>query len=118
LSPSNHAPLTRFLNILRNLASVFDIELQAIHVFYDNYTNSVAFNRDRSLFFNLKFYIGLHDEECKTKPTCDAMTYWYLTFCHELAHNFIQSHSSEHEVSIYHIYFYLYTYIFILLIKS
>jgi hypothetical protein len=111
LSLSNRAPLIRFLNLLRNLASVFDLELQAIHVFYDNYTNSVAFNRDRSLFFNLKFYIGLHDEECKIKPTSNAMTYWYMTICHELAHNFIQSHSSEHEVSIYYIY-YIYIRIF------
>ncbi|PKY20927.1 hypothetical protein RhiirB3_524661 [Rhizophagus irregularis] len=97
LSPSNRASLFRFLNILRNIASVFELELQAVHVFYDNYTNSVAFNSDRSLFFNLKFYIGLHDKECAVKPTSDAMTYWYLTFCHELAHNIIQSHSSDHE---------------------
>ncbi|PKY44256.1 hypothetical protein RhiirA4_541705 [Rhizophagus irregularis] len=98
LSSSNRAPLIRFLIMLRNIASVFDLELRAIHVFYDNYTNSVAFNRDRSLFFNLKFYIGLHGEECKTKFTSNAMTSWYMTFCHELAHNFIQSHSSEHEM--------------------
>ncbi|GBB83136.1 hypothetical protein RclHR1_00010018 [Rhizophagus clarus] len=97
LSPLNSASLARFLNILKNIASVFDLELQAIHVFYDNYTNSIAFNRDRSLFFNLKFYIGLHDKECKINPTSDSMTYWYLTFCHELAHNLIQNHSSEHE---------------------
>lgn len=27
------------------------------------------------------------------------MIYWFMTFCHELAHNFIQNHSSQHEVS-------------------
>ena len=32
------------------------------------------------------------------------MTYWFMTFCHELAHNFIKPHSAEHEVSIKYIY--------------
>jgi hypothetical protein len=79
---------------------VFELAPKAIHVFIDNNSNSIAFNRDKSLFFNLKFFLGLHDEQCKTKPTSDAMTYWYMTFCHELAHNFIHPHNSEHEVSI------------------
>ena len=86
--------------MLKNIASVFELPSQAIHIFYDNYTNTVAFNRDRALFFNLKFYIGFHDKDCKIKPTCNAMTYWFMTICHELAHNLVQSHSSEHEVSI------------------
>ncbi|EXX52939.1 hypothetical protein RirG_248640 [Rhizophagus irregularis DAOM 197198w] len=97
LSQSNFDPLNRFINILKDLASAFEITPQALHVFYDNQSNSIAFNRDKSLFFNLKFYIGLHDNECKTKPTINAMIYWFMTFCHELAHNFIQNHSSQHE---------------------
>ncbi|CAI2174465.1 1539_t:CDS:10 [Funneliformis geosporum] len=90
-------PLNRFVNILKDLVIVFDLAPKAIHVFYDNNASSIAFNRDKALFFNLKFYLGLHDEECKTKPTSDAMTYWFMTFCHELAHNFIPLHNSEHE---------------------
>ncbi|RIA98329.1 hypothetical protein C1645_140589 [Glomus cerebriforme] len=100
LSRSNEAPLYRFINMLKDIGSIFEIPSDAIHIFYDNYTSSVAFNRDRALFFNLNYYIGLHDRECRDKPSGDAMTYWYMTFCHELAHNLVQSHSSEHEVSI------------------
>jgi hypothetical protein len=99
LSSSRAAPLNRFINILKDFVDVFGLTPKAIHVFYDDHANSVAFNRDGSLFFNLKFYIGLHDEECKIKPTIDAMTYWFMIFCHELAHNFVKSHDSKHEVN-------------------
>src|SRR6266496_2072238 len=96
LTPS----LVRFVNMLKDLVEVFELAPKAIHVFFDNNSNSIAFNRDRSLFFNFKFYLGLHDEQCKNRPTSDAMTYWFMTFCHELAHNFVHPHNSEHEVSI------------------
>ena len=101
LSQPRKAPLTRFVNILKDLVEVFELAPKAVHVFYDNNSSSIAFNRDKALFFNLKFYLGLHDEQCKIRPTSDAMTYWFMTFCHELAHNFVSPHNSEHEVSIY-----------------
>ncbi|PKY57382.1 hypothetical protein RhiirA4_509810 [Rhizophagus irregularis] len=97
LSQSRIAPLNQFINILKDLADVFEITPKAIHIFYDNSVNSIAFNRDGALFFNLKFYIGLHEQECKSKPTIDAMTYWFMMFCHILAHNFVQLHNSEFE---------------------
>jgi hypothetical protein len=100
LSQSRIAPLSQFINILKDLADVFEITPKAIHIFYDNSVNSIAFNRDGALFFNLKFYIGLPEQECKSKPTIDAMTYWFMMFCHVLAHNFVQLHNSEFEVSI------------------
>ncbi|GES82823.1 hypothetical protein GLOIN_2v1661590 [Rhizophagus clarus] len=97
LSLSLGPSLLRFINILKDLVEVFGLAPKAIHIFIDKNSNSIAFNRDRSLFFNLRFFLGLHDEQCKTKPTSDAMTYWYMTFCHELAHNFVHPHNSEHE---------------------
>jgi len=97
LSQSLRAPLIRFVNILKDLVEVFELAPKAVHVFFDNNASSIAFNRERSLFFNLKFYLGLHDEQCKNKPSSDALTYWFMTFCHELAHNFVSLHNSEHE---------------------
>jgi hypothetical protein len=99
LSQSRIVPLSQFINILKDLADVFEVTSKAIHIFYDNSVNSIAFNRDGALFFNLKFYLELHEQVCKTKPTIDAMTYWFMTFCHVLSHNFIQLHNSEFEVS-------------------
>lgn len=99
ISQALTASLNRFVTMLRDLAEVFKLSPENIHIFYDNNSNTIAFNRDRILFFNLRFYLGLHDEECKTKPTTNAMTYWYMMFCHELSHNFVKNHNSQHEVS-------------------
>ncbi|CAB4474438.1 hypothetical protein RhiirA5_500084 [Rhizophagus irregularis] len=97
ISQALTASLNRFVTMLRDLAEVFKLSPENIHIFYDNNSNTIAFNRDRILFFNLRFYLGLHDEECKTKPTTNAMTYWYMMFCHELSHNFVKNHNSQHE---------------------
>ncbi|GBC47094.2 hypothetical protein GLOIN_2v1761431 [Rhizophagus irregularis DAOM 181602=DAOM 197198] len=97
LSQSRIAPLSQFIYMLKDLADVFKVTPKAIHIFYDNSVNSIAFNRDGALFFNLKFYLELHEQKCKTKPTIDAMTFWFTIYCHVLAHNFIQLHNSEFE---------------------
>ncbi|GBB83181.1 hypothetical protein RclHR1_00010063 [Rhizophagus clarus] len=97
LSQSRAVPLSQFINMLKDLADIFEVTTKAIRIFYDNSVNSIAFNRDGALFFNFKFYLGLHEQECKTLPTTDAMTYWFMIFCHVLAHNFVQLHNSEFE---------------------
>ena len=103
LSQSRAKALNQFINILKDLADVFDMSSKLpINIFYDENTNSVAFNRDGKLFFNLKFYFELHEEECKNGLTTDAMTYWFTIFCHQLAHNFVKEHNSEFEVSNYY----------------
>ncbi|GET66321.1 uncharacterized protein OCT59_002254 [Rhizophagus irregularis] len=97
LSQSRIVPLSKFIYILKDQANVFEVTPKVIHIFYDNSKNSIAFNRDRALFFNLKFYLELHEQTCKNKPTIDAMTYWFTIYCHVLAHNFIQLHNTEFE---------------------
>ncbi|CAG8636581.1 9366_t:CDS:2, partial [Cetraspora pellucida] len=89
--------LTRFINILKDLGEVFAILPNAIHIFYDITSNSIAFNRGKALFFNFRFYLGLHDEIESSRPSVDTIFYWFMTFCHELAHNFVGPHNSEHE---------------------
>ncbi|CAG8667582.1 14381_t:CDS:2, partial [Rhizophagus irregularis] len=93
----DEASLNRFVNLLRDLASVFGLSTATIHIFYDENASSIAFNNNGELFFNLKVYTILHDEECKIKHTIYAMAYWFMTLCHELAHNIILSHNSGHE---------------------
>ncbi|CAG8463772.1 15992_t:CDS:2 [Funneliformis mosseae] len=90
--------LNRFVNLLRYLVEVFQLAPEVVHIFYDNNSNSVAFNRDRSLFFNLNYYIGLHGDECQYVFTNNAMNYWFMTVCHELAHNIVLNHDSKHEI--------------------
>ncbi|CAG8599070.1 18033_t:CDS:2, partial [Acaulospora morrowiae] len=85
--------LTRFAGILKDLSEIFELPLKTIHIFYDPNTSLIAFNRKRALFFNFKFYNKTMGEDSYN----DALTSWYLTFCHELAHNITYSHNQEHE---------------------
>ncbi|GBB83172.1 hypothetical protein RclHR1_00010054 [Rhizophagus clarus] len=96
LSQPYNASLSRFINMLKDLADVFELELDTINIFYSN-DHTIAFNYEKTFFFNLKFYHELHDDECKIKPTVDAISFWFMTFCHELAHNFVKPHNYEHE---------------------
>ncbi|CAG8699615.1 4190_t:CDS:10, partial [Gigaspora margarita] len=96
LSKSMENTLMCFINILINLADVFGIKRDKIHIFYDNYSSSIAFNRQNALFFSLKYYIESHYSENSTLSS-NAMISWFMTFCHELAHNAIKQHSSKHE---------------------
>ncbi|RHZ75365.1 hypothetical protein Glove_216g186 [Diversispora epigaea] len=89
--------LTRFVNVLRDLCEVFELQLNATHVFYDKNTSSIAFNRGKALFFNFRFYLDLHYQIEGGISSTETYSYWYMTFCHELAHNFISPHNSEHE---------------------
>ncbi|CAG8499425.1 7450_t:CDS:10, partial [Scutellospora calospora] len=89
--------LTRFIGILNDLGEIFEIPPKTIHVFYDTTSNSIAFNRGKALFFNFRFYLGLHEDIESIKPSIDTIMYWFMTVCHELAHNFIIPHNSEHE---------------------
>jgi hypothetical protein len=48
--------LTRFLHILNLLVSVYKIPKTSLHVFADEEGKFVAFNRNGSLFVNLRYY--------------------------------------------------------------
>ncbi|RIA98342.1 hypothetical protein C1645_750349, partial [Glomus cerebriforme] len=39
LSQLNTEPLNRFISILKDIAKIFELTPQAIHIFYDNYSN-------------------------------------------------------------------------------
>ncbi|KAF7726033.1 hypothetical protein EC973_009098 [Apophysomyces ossiformis] len=92
-----------FSNIVLVLAKVFDLKPSSMHIFYDQAGSTIAFNLNGSLFFNLRYYLALHEANGPTDQLTiaskhkEALIYWFMTTCHELAHNFISDHSSEHE---------------------
>lgn len=83
--------------------TVFRVSPQSssIHLYYDPESNTVAFNRGHSLFFNFAYFIAnqhfsiLNGSEVKEMQRCK--TFWFMTFCHELAHNFVNDHDVQHE---------------------
>ena len=90
--------LGKFIELLKELGGLFKLSQDVLHVYYDTDRTTPAFNLNGSLFFNLFIYETLHDTDAATLSP-EAMTYWFLTFCHELAHNFVKSHDETHEVS-------------------
>ena len=83
--------------------SVFKIPAQstAIHLYYDPESTTVAFNRSHSLFFNFAYF---HSNQQFSILNCSDLveiqrckSFWFITFCHELAHNFVSEHDAKHE---------------------
>lgn len=95
--------MQRFISIATVLASVFELKPASLHIFYDTQGSTIAFNMSGSLFLNLRYYLALHepsktdDEAHRMAKRKEALIYWFMTVCHELAHNFVSDHSSEHE---------------------
>lgn len=114
----NSAGLTAFASLLKDVASVFaPLDVGCVNIFYDN-GKSIAFNRQGSIFCNYLYFRQLHedavlkkhghvdadagDEGDKEEGRGDALLYWWVTMCHELAHNLVADHSSEHSYYIEH----------------
>jgi len=100
---SNVEALERFSTMLVDLATnIYSMRKDSIHVYYDDHGASIAFNTAGSVFCNLRYFIQLHWTEMNNAGNEDkvawrnAMMYWYVTIAHELAHNLVAEHSSQH----------------------
>jgi len=92
-----HDVLARFLHILNPLVEVFRIPQTCLHIFADSEGQLVAFNRSGSLFMNLRYFEAWHDRDVQRGDNTKAMISWYFTLAHEIAHNLVHPHNSEHE---------------------
>lgn len=89
---ANLADLNKFSSVLTEIGKVFDLPAGVTHIYYDENGQTIAFNLDGSLFFNFRYYRELHAQGKLT----DALVYWFVVACHELGHNIIKDHSSDH----------------------
>jgi hypothetical protein len=91
----NYDKVERFSHVLKNIADVFQLRIECVAIYYSASGRTIAFNANRSLHFNLRFFATLHDrrDECTAEP----YIYWFTTACHELAHNFATGHGKLHE---------------------
>lgn len=92
-----HDSLARFIHIVTPLADVYSLPMTALHIFYDLSGGLIAFNRNGSLFLNYRFFEAWHDQDVKNGDINQAYISWYFTLAHEIAHNLVQPHNSEHE---------------------
>ncbi|KAJ2913257.1 hypothetical protein MD484_g7175, partial [Candolleomyces efflorescens] len=93
----NHEGLVRFIHILKPLARAYELPQSTLHIFYDATGGLIAFNRNASLFVNFRFYQSWHDAEVRNGRRNSAFISWYFTLAHEIAHNLVEPHNSEHE---------------------
>jgi hypothetical protein len=49
-------PLARFIHVIRPLAQVYTLPLTTLHIFYDVAGDLIAFNRNASIFLNLRYF--------------------------------------------------------------
>jgi len=86
--------MVRFAERMNGLATdVFAMACPrgSVHVFWED-AERIAFNRQGELFFNARFAVGMAQD-----TQADFLSFWFVTFCHELAHNEAAGHNEEHE---------------------
>lgn len=85
--------LNSFADILETLCTIFKADAGTINIFCNRESRTIAFNRGLTLFFNIAFYERQINRISRKEMLCN----WYMTFCHELAHNFVGPHDLQHE---------------------
>ena len=86
-----------FVFTLSEVAKIFEVSTQTIHIFHDLSGASIAFNTNGSIFCNLRYFMQLHMPDMASQEgKVEALAYWYITLCHELAHNLVSNHDSNH----------------------
>ncbi|EGE83651.1 HATPase_c domain-containing protein [Blastomyces dermatitidis ATCC 18188] len=96
---ANSDGLNAFASILVDCASVFSLRLDSVSIFYDPAGRTIAFNSRGSIFCNYLYFQQLHQSRMLDggpESREEALVYWWVIFCHELAHNLVADHSSDH----------------------
>mmetsp|Transcript_6127 Transcript_6127/g.13879 ORF Transcript_6127/g.13879 Transcript_6127/m.13879 type:complete len:1897 (+) Transcript_6127:127-5817(+) len=88
----NFNAVERFAVVIQHLATVYKLNLATVAIYYEPNGNTIAFNCNKALYFNLRFFCALHQNHVGS--TC--YSYWYMVFAHELAHNLVTAHNKEH----------------------
>ena len=94
--------LTTFANLLRSLGEVFSLNSRTLNMFFETTGKTIGFNRNGSIFCNYRYFEQLHEKgiiaggSTQGEAYTDAFVYWWVLLCHELAHNLVGDHSSDH----------------------
>ena len=97
----NDVGLAAFEHVLLDCARIFGLPFKALHIYYDSKGETIAFNNSGAIFCNYRYFAQLHlagmtDPTTSAQSETSALVYWWVTLCHELAHNLVSDHSSDH----------------------
>lgn len=96
---NNRAGFNLFASILLDCVSIFSMRADSLSIFYDPGGKTIAFNRAGSIFCNYFYFQQLQEQtllQSGSPDRTDAIVYWWVILCHELAHNLVGDHSSAH----------------------
>jgi len=82
----NFHAVDTFADVLQKLCAVYSLDLSTIAIFHDPSGGTIAFNANRALYMNVRFFYALHYKQ-NQKPGHDCFSYWFTTMAHELAHH-------------------------------
>jgi hypothetical protein len=82
----NFHTVDSFADVLQKLCGVYELDLSAVAIFHDSSGGTIAFNANRALHFNVRFFYALHYKSNQPAGR-DCYSYWFTTMAHELAHN-------------------------------
>ncbi|KAJ5173890.1 Protein of unknown function DUF3684 [Penicillium coprophilum] len=95
----NRIGFNLFASILLDCGTIFSMRPNSLTIFYDPGGKTIAFNRAGSIFCNYFYFQSLQEQELLKSASpdrADAIVYWWVILCHELAHNLVGDHSSAH----------------------
>ena len=82
---ANAGAMNAFASTLLECADIYRLSRGSVHVFYDASGSTIAFNQNKALFFNYRYFEGLHLEAVQRKEKSEALVYWSVVMAHELA---------------------------------
>lgn len=99
----NSEAISRFENILRDIADIYGVSPSAMQIHYDEEGPCIAFNTNGSIFCNLRFFLQLHYNKIRdnvgqrgAEGRVEATVWWFVVVAHELAHNLVAAHDANH----------------------
>lgn len=92
---NNWNAVEAFSTVLVHISSIYGLRPESVAIFHEPTGKTIAFNRDRALYFNVRFFCSLH-YRVSPAPSLQCFSYWYTTAAHELAHNIVQAHDQQH----------------------
>ncbi|GAA5857149.1 hypothetical protein JCM8547_009340 [Rhodosporidiobolus lusitaniae] len=93
---THHDALLRFVTqVILPVGKVFNLDPRALHVFHDLEGPLIAFNRNRSIYLNFRFYLAWHDKMVVDGHLEEPLISTYHSVAHELSHNLVKPHDTQ-----------------------
>lgn len=65
---------------MNTLSRIYGLPNTNLHVFYDLESHLIGFNRNGSIFFNLRYWEAWHDDDASKRNVAPALISWFVLF--------------------------------------